>query len=58
LRLRTPQNRPVFQQRKAPAKGWRLMEITNSGAFLLVPVVLSVAFLLWVLWGFWKDAHR
>jgi hypothetical protein len=34
------------------------MEITHPGAFWLVPVVLSVAFLLWVLWSFWRDARH
>jgi hypothetical protein len=31
---------------------------TNAGALLLVPASLAVAFLLWVLWNFWKDDRR
>jgi hypothetical protein len=39
-------------------EGSHSMEITNPGALWLVPVFLSVAFLLWVLWNFWRDEHR
>jgi len=34
------------------------MEIPHPGALWLIPVFLSVVFLLWVLYSFWKDEHR
>jgi hypothetical protein len=30
----------------------------NAGDLLLVPVALSMAFMLWVLWNFHKDEKR
>lgn len=27
----------------------------NPNVLWLVPAILSVAFMLWVLWGFWQD---
>jgi hypothetical protein len=34
------------------------MEIAHPGALWLLPVILSVTFLLWVLWSFWRDQRR
>jgi hypothetical protein len=34
------------------------MDSINSGYLLIVPVTLSVAFLLWVLWNFHRDEKR
>jgi hypothetical protein len=35
-----------------------MMDIAHAGAFWLIPVVLSVGFLVWVLWSFWRDERR
>jgi len=34
------------------------MLILNSVSLLLLPVVLATAFMLWVLWNWWKDENR
>jgi hypothetical protein len=34
------------------------MLTNNAGYLLIVPVALSMAFLLWVLWNFHKDEKR
>jgi hypothetical protein len=34
------------------------MNIAHPDAIWLIPPVLAVAFLLWVLWNFWKDDRR
>jgi hypothetical protein len=52
------QTRLVFSRRKAPAEGWHFMDIAHPGALWLIPVILSVGFLLWVLWSFWNDARH
>jgi hypothetical protein len=30
----------------------------DSSVFWLVPVILAVAFMLWVLWMFWQEGHH
>jgi len=39
-------------------KGSGFMLILNSVSLLLLPVVLATAFMLWVLWNWWKDENR
>ncbi len=30
----------------------------NPASLLLLPVILATAFMVWVLWKWWKDEHR
>ncbi len=34
------------------------MDTIHPGELWLVPVVLSVGFMLWVLWMFWKESKK
>jgi hypothetical protein len=40
------------------AKGAAVMVTFNSSLFWFVPVILAVAFMLWVLYMFWREGHR
>jgi hypothetical protein len=34
------------------------MDTFHPGSLWFVPVVMSVGFMLWALWGFWRDEKR
>jgi hypothetical protein len=56
-RVSAPQGAAYAPKRRI-LKGLGLMDIAHPGALWLLPVLLSVTFLVWVFWGFRRDQRR